>query len=82
MNVIERDGHPLGSATFLADTLGVNPGERYDALITADRPGVWAFHCHILPHVEGTSGMFGMVNTLIVVPTKADVDAIVQSLLS
>jgi FtsP/CotA-like multicopper oxidase with cupredoxin domain len=82
MNVIERDGHPLGTASFLADTLGVNPGERYDALITADRAGVWAFHCHILPHVEGTSGMFGMVNTLMVVPTKADVDAIVKSLLS
>ena len=31
MNVVERDGHPLGSASFLADTLGVNPGERYDA---------------------------------------------------
>jgi hypothetical protein len=33
---------------------------------------VWAFHCHILPHVEGTEGMFGMVNTLIVTPTKVD----------
>ncbi|GEM_PF-822276 len=82
MNIVERDGRPLGSAAFECDTLGVNPGERYDALITVDRPGVWAFHCHILPHVEGTSGMFGMVNTLIVVPQKAHVDAIVQALAS
>ena len=44
------------------DTLGVNPGERCDVNIKADRPGVWAFHCHILPHVEGLDGMFGMVN--------------------
>ncbi|MFI5254925.1 MAG: multicopper oxidase family protein [Candidatus Limnocylindrales bacterium] len=82
MKVIARDGRPLGSAAFECDTLGVNPGERYDALIKADRLGVWAFHCHILPHVEGASGMFGMVNTLIVVPQKSDVDAIVQALLS
>ncbi len=82
MKVVARDGRPLGTAAFECDTLGVNPGERYDALITVDRAGVWAFHCHILPHVEGSSGMYGMVNTLIVVPTKADVDAIVQALVS
>ena len=35
---------------------------------TSDRVGLWAFHCHILPHVEGADGMFGMVNVLIVVP--------------
>ena len=82
MKIVARDGRPLGSATYECDTLGVNPGERYDALITVDRPGVWAFHCHILPHVEGTSGMFGMVNTLIVVPQKAHVDAIVNAIVS
>ncbi len=82
MKVIERDGRPLGRAAFECDTLGVNPGERYDALITVDRPGVWAFHCHILPHAEGPSGMFGMVSTLIVVPEKAHVDAIVHALIS
>jgi FtsP/CotA-like multicopper oxidase with cupredoxin domain len=82
MKVIARDGRPLGSAAFECDTLGVNPGERYDVTIKVDRPGVWAFHCHILPHVEGASGMFGMVNTLIVVPQKAHVDAIVNALVS
>ncbi len=82
MKVVARDGHPLGSAAFECDTLGVNPGERFDAVITADRPGVWAFHCHILPHVEGPSGMFGMVTTLIVVPEKAHVDAIVNAIVS
>ena len=82
MDVVARDGIPLGSAGFKADTLGVNPGERWDAVITATRPGVWAFHCHILPHVEGASGMFGMVSTLIVVPKKSDVDAIISALLA
>ncbi len=79
MKIIARDGHPLGSAAFECDTLGVNPGERFDALVKVDRPGLWAFHCHILPHAEGADGMFGMVNTLIVVPEKAHVDAIIKA---
>ena len=80
MRIVARDGIPLGSAAFSCDTLGVNPGERWDALITATRPGVWAFHCHILPHAESMKGMFGMVSTLIVVPEKAHVDAIVAAI--
>ncbi len=82
MRIVARDGYPLGSAAFDCDTLGVNPGERYDAVIKVDRPGVWAFHCHILPHVEGSNGMFGMVNTLIAVPQKAHVDAILNAVLA
>jgi FtsP/CotA-like multicopper oxidase with cupredoxin domain len=82
MKVVARDGYNLGGASFYCDTLGVNPGERYDVNIVADRPGVWAFHCHILPHVEGADGMFGMVSTLLVVPEKAHVDAIVAALLA
>ena len=82
MDVIARDGIPLGSARFKADTIAVNPGERWDVVVTVDRPGVWAFHCHILSHVEGMAGMFGMVSTMIVVPEKAHVDAIVASLLA
>jgi len=27
---------------------------------------VWAWHCHILTHAEGSNGMFGMVTTFIV----------------
>jgi FtsP/CotA-like multicopper oxidase with cupredoxin domain len=65
-HVVARDGAPLGAASFYCDTLGVNPGERFDAIIEADRVGVWAFHCHILPHVEGLDGMFGMVTALVV----------------
>jgi hypothetical protein len=82
MKVVARDGYPLGGAAFYCDTLGVNPGERYDVNIVADRIGLWAFHCHILPHVEGSDGMFGMVSTLFVVPTKADVNTIVAALLA
>lgn len=80
--VVARDGYPLGAAAYGADTITVGPGERWDVNIEIDRPGLWAYHCHILPHVEGPDGMFGMVNVLLVVPEKAHVDAIVQALLA
>ncbi|MCU0506108.1 MAG: multicopper oxidase domain-containing protein, partial [Chloroflexi bacterium] len=76
--VVARDGAPLGSAAFYCDTLGVNPGERWDVIIEVDRPGIWAFHCHILPHVEGPDGMFGMVNALVVTPEKVDLAPLLQ----
>ncbi len=66
MRVVARDGYYLGSAEFTCDTLGVNPGERYDVIIDWDNPGAWAFHCHLLSHAEGSKGMFGMVTALIV----------------
>jgi len=66
MRVVARDGYPLGSAAFTCDTLGVNPGERWDVVIRCEEPGAWAFHCHILQHAEGQDGMFGMVTALVV----------------
>jgi FtsP/CotA-like multicopper oxidase with cupredoxin domain len=66
MRVVARDGYDLGGAAFTCDTLGVNPGERWDVVIDCDAPGAWAFHCHILPHAEGKDGMFGMVTALVV----------------
>jgi FtsP/CotA-like multicopper oxidase with cupredoxin domain len=68
MRVVARDGYPLGSAAFTCDTIGVNPGERWDVVINCRNPGAWAFHCHILPHAEGRDGMFGMVTALVVQP--------------
>ena len=63
--VIAKDGYVLDSP-YDVDTLMVAPGERYDVIVKADAPGVWAFHCHILNHVEGPEGMFGMVTAVIV----------------
>ncbi|MES1930910.1 copper-resistance protein, CopA family [Salinisphaera dokdonensis CL-ES53] len=40
-------------------TLSVLPGSRASLLITADEPGRWAFHCHLLYHME--MGMFRVV---------------------
>ncbi len=63
--VVAQDGFPLENP-YMADTLVVAPGQRFDVLVHAVYPGAWAFHCHILPHVEGPEGMYGMVTALVV----------------
>ncbi len=40
-------------------TVIVKPAERVSIAITADAPGLWAFHCHLLLHME--AGMFRVV---------------------
>jgi FtsP/CotA-like multicopper oxidase with cupredoxin domain len=65
--VVGEDGFPLAKQNrYMADTLVVAPGSRFDIIVKADYPGAWAFHCHILPHAEGPGGMFGMVTALVV----------------
>jgi CopA family copper-resistance protein len=41
-------------------TISIKPGEMVSALITADAPGDWAFHCHLLFHMK--AGMFRVVS--------------------
>jgi FtsP/CotA-like multicopper oxidase with cupredoxin domain len=65
--IIAKDGVPL-IAPMPSDTVNVAPGERYTVIYKAEEPGVWAWHCHILNHAEGPTGMFGMVTALIVEP--------------
>ena len=40
-------------------TISVGPGETIKADITVDAPGEWAFHCHLLYHMD--TGMFRKV---------------------
>ena len=40
-------------------TVNVKPAERVSLLFTADAPGAWAFHCHVLYHMN--AGMFRVV---------------------
>jgi manganese oxidase len=63
--IIAKDGVPLDEP-MPGDTINIAPGERYTVLYKAEEPGVWAWHCHILNHAEGPTGMFGMVTALIV----------------
>ncbi|MDE2134633.1 MAG: multicopper oxidase domain-containing protein, partial [Alphaproteobacteria bacterium] len=42
-------------------TVNVKPNERLSFVFTADTPGYWAFHCHLLYHME-----MGMFRTVVV----------------
>jgi CopA family copper-resistance protein len=42
-------------------TVSVAPGTEYSVLLTADEPGEWAFHCHLLYHMSA-----GMMSTVVV----------------
>jgi CopA family copper-resistance protein len=52
-----ENGH--GDEIPRVHTVNVKPAERLSLLITADEPGRWAFHCHVLYHME--VGMFRVV---------------------
>jgi CopA family copper-resistance protein len=45
-----------GANLPLKHTVIVKPAERLSYLFTADQPGRWAFHCHLLYHMD--TGMF------------------------
>ena len=46
MLVTHKDGTPL-PAPYYADTLLIGPGERYDAIVKMDNPGLFIFHDHV-----------------------------------
>lgn len=65
MLVIAKDGYPLPQP-YYCDNVNVAPGDRIDVIVEADNPGKWAFHCHVLTHVESEKGYYGLSNPLIV----------------
>lgn len=52
-----ENGH--GDRNPYKHTVIVKPSERVSYLISADTPGKWAYHCHLLYHMQG--GMFRAV---------------------
>ncbi len=48
-----------GTAIPRQHTINVQPAEKLSVLVTADAPGPWAFHCHVLYHMD--AGMFRVV---------------------
>ena len=54
--VVARDGETLApSARFKADSINVGPGQRYDVIWTALKPGKWMIHCHISHHTTNNN---------------------------
>jgi FtsP/CotA-like multicopper oxidase with cupredoxin domain len=52
--VVEINGKRFSGA--VRDTVLVPPGHRVVVVFDANNPGIWAFHCHLLYHLE--AGMF------------------------
>jgi FtsP/CotA-like multicopper oxidase with cupredoxin domain len=54
--VVAVDGVTLNdSARYQADTVNVGPGQRYDVIWTARKPGKWLVHCHIPHHTANNN---------------------------
>ncbi len=54
--VVARDGQTLPpAARFLADTVNVGPGQRYEVIWKALKPGKWLVHCHIGHHTTNNN---------------------------
>ena len=54
--VVAVDGVNLkDSARYQADTVNVGPGQRYDVVWTARKPGKWLVHCHIPHHTANNN---------------------------
>lgn len=51
-----------GTAIPRQHTVNVQPAEKLSVLVTADAPGPWAFHCHVLYHMD--AGMFRVVEVV------------------
>ncbi|WP_426284512.1 copper resistance system multicopper oxidase [Luteibacter sp. E-22] len=47
---------PEGEFQVRKHTINVQPAQRITYAVTADNPGRWAYHCHLLYHME--AGMF------------------------
>jgi FtsP/CotA-like multicopper oxidase with cupredoxin domain len=47
---------PEGEFLVRKHTVMVQPGQRIALAVNADAPGAWAFHCHLIYHME--AGMF------------------------
>jgi FtsP/CotA-like multicopper oxidase with cupredoxin domain len=52
--IVEIDGKRFAGA--IRDTVLVPPGRRVVVAFDANNPGLWAFHCHLLYHMD--AGMF------------------------
>ncbi len=48
-------------------TVIIPPGQSYSVLLTADQPGEWAFHCHLLYHMAS-----GMMRQVVVAKLRAE----------
>ncbi len=50
--VLSRNGKPATGSPLWLDSFDVRPGDVWQVAFLADNPGMWANHCHNLPHAD------------------------------
>ena len=68
--VVAVDGETLAPAQrYMADTVLIGPGQRYDVVWLARKPGKWLIHCHIPHHtsnnnveMQGGGGLMAVID--------------------
>lgn len=68
--VTHRDGRRVATPQE-QDTILIGPGERYDLVFSAERPGLWLFHCHVVPHVTNDGEYPGGLLIPVITTAKA-----------
>ena len=53
------------------DTVLIGPGERYDLVFSAERPGLWLFHCRVVPRVTNDGEYPGGLLIPVITTAKA-----------
>lgn len=60
--VLARDGRAASGSPLWVDSFDVRPGEVWEVAFVADNPGMWANHCHNLPHADAGMMLHLMVS--------------------
>ncbi len=68
--ITHRDGRRV-KVPQEQDTLLIGPGERYDLVFAATEPGLWLFHCHVVPHVTNDGAYPGGLLVPVVTEARA-----------
>lgn len=64
MLITHKDGSPLPNPYYV-DTILIGPGERYDAIVELNNPGLFMMHDHVDPHVTNNGKQHGGPMTVI-----------------
>jgi FtsP/CotA-like multicopper oxidase with cupredoxin domain len=65
VQLVAKDGNMMPQPWWKINTVDLLQGDLYDVVVTLDRPGVWAWHCHNIGHVDdGHGNMTGLVQVV------------------
>ncbi len=74
-NLVAQDGHHLNKPVAM-NVISVAPEETVDIEFTANAPGTWMFHCHILDHTmnpdDDADEMGGLMTNFVVHGTESN----------